>query len=120
MRTPFKRRFIRFLTVMAVVVAAVLLSGTLEVVFARVGGGQSYSGGGHGGNGGNGGGGVGALIYLLIRTLLWLTIEYPLIGIPLDIIVVGLILAYFVRGNKPSPSTCSADVAGVNPTTQES
>jgi hypothetical protein len=119
MRTPFKRRFIRFLTVMAIVIAAVLISGTLEVVFARVGGGQSYSGGGHG-SGGNGGGGVGALIYLVIRMLLWLTIEYPLIGIPLDILVVGLIVAYFVRGSKPSPSTCSADVAGVNPTTQVS
>ena len=56
-------------------------------VFARVGGGGSYGGGGGGGHGGGGGGG--ALVYLLIRFLLWLTIEHPVIGIPVDIIVTG-------------------------------
>ena len=45
---------------------------------ARVGGGGSYGGGG--GHGGGGGGGAGALVYLLIRLLLWLTIEHPVIG----------------------------------------
>ena len=68
--------------------------------WARVGGGQSYGGGGDGG--GSDDGGAIALIYLLfqiVRFLVWLTIEYPLIGIPLDILfIVGL---YFVfRGKK--------------------
>ena len=113
MRTLFNRRLFRFLTVVVVVVATVLFSSALEVAFARVGGGQSYSGGGHGGGGG---GGVGALIYLLIRALLWLTIEYPAIGIPVDIIVIVLVVVYFARSKKTSPSTCSVDVVGVNPT----
>ncbi len=45
-------------------------------VFARVGGGGSYGGGGGSGGGGGGGGGAGALVYLLVRFLLWLTIEH--------------------------------------------
>src|SRR6266436_1501977 len=67
-------------------------------VCARVGGGGSYGGGGHGGGGG--GGGAGALIYLLIRFLLWLTIEHPVVGIPVDIIVIGLIIYWFTRPSK--------------------
>src|SRR6476659_10900119 len=57
-------------------------------VLARVGGGGSYSGGGgHGGSGGGGGGGaIIWLIFQLIRLLAYLTIEYPAVGIPLDIL----------------------------------
>src|SRR5260370_36964420 len=59
---------------------------------ARVGGGGSYGGGGgsHGG-----GGGAGAIVYLLVRFLLWLTIEHPVIGIPVDIIVIALVIYWF-------------------------
>src|SRR6476659_336325 len=64
-------------------------------IFARVGGGQSYGGGGHGG-----GGGGGALIYLLVRFLLWLTIEHPVIGIPVDIIVIALVIYWFAKPSK--------------------
>jgi hypothetical protein len=64
---------------------------------ARVGGGQSY-GGGSGGGGGGGGGG--ALIYALVRFLIWLTFEHPLIGIPVDIIVIGLVVYRFTRKAK--------------------
>src|SRR5436190_8698339 len=74
------------------VLFAVTLLAT-EVV-ARVGGGQSYGGGGsHGG----GGGGGGALVYLLVRFLLWLTIEHPAIGIPVDIIVIILVVYWFAK-----------------------
>src|SRR6267378_6323983 len=68
-------------------------------VVARVGGGGSYGGGGHGGSGGDGGG-AGAIIWLIIqlfRVLIYLTIEYPVIGIPLDILVACAIAAYFVK-----------------------
>src|SRR6185369_690427 len=61
--------------------------------FARVGGGQSYGGGG----GSGGGGGGGALIYLVVRFLLWLTIEHPVIGIPVDIIVIVLLIYWFAK-----------------------
>src|SRR6478672_7713863 len=87
-------------------VAVALVSLTAVDVFGRVGGGHSYGGGGsrgggggsHGGSGGGSGDG-GAIIWLIfqaVRLLVYLTIEYPLIGIPLDIVVfVGII--YFLR-----------------------
>jgi endogenous inhibitor of DNA gyrase (YacG/DUF329 family) len=83
-------------------------------VVARVGGGGSYGGGGSGGGGG-GGGGLGALVYLLIRFLLWLTIEHPLIGIPLDIIVIAAVIYWFAKpSNKSIPVTSSAPVLGLD------
>jgi len=63
---------------------------------ARVGGGDSFGGGG--GSGGGGGGDDGALILLLwyiARFLIWLTIEYPAIGIPLDIVFVIVVILIF-------------------------
>ena len=83
--------------------AIVALLFTSEVL-ARVGGGGSYGGGG-GGSGGGGGGG-GALVYLVVRLLLWLTIEHPVIGIPVDIIVIALVIYWFAR---PSRKTVSLD-----------
>jgi len=73
--------------------------------FARVGGGQGYGGGGGGGGGGDGDG-AGALVYLVVRLLLWLTIEHPAIGIPLDIIVIAAVIYWFAR-----PSRKSVDIA---------
>lgn len=66
--------------------------------WARVGGGQSYGGGSRGGGGD--GGGAGALVYALVRFLIWLTIEYPYIGIPVDIIVIGAAIYWFTRRTK--------------------
>ena len=67
-------------------------------VFARVGGGESYSGGGGSGGGGGGGDGGGAeLLYFLFRFLLWLTIEYPAIGIPVDIVVIAGVIVWLRR-----------------------
>lgn len=63
-------------------VLLILLS---ETVFARVGGGQRYSGG----RGSGDGDGIGFLIYLLIR----LCIQQPLIGIPV-IIAVAIFFYY--------------------------
>src|SRR2546425_10544016 len=91
-------------------VVAFLTAALAADVFARVGGGQSYGGGGgHGG----GGGGAGALIYLLIRFLLWLTIEHPVIGIPVDIIVIGLIIYWFTRPSKKTVGATSSSILGV-------
>src|SRR6266852_3150037 len=74
--------------------------------FARVGGGGSYGGGG----GSGGGGGGGALVYLLIRFLLWLTIEHPVIGIPVDIIVIALVIYWFAKPSKKSLSIISTSI----------
>lgn len=80
---------------------------------ARVGGGQSYGGGSHGG--GSGGGGGGALVYALVRFLIWLTIEHPVIGIPVDIIVIGLAIYWFTRKTRTeirvTPSVTHVDAA---------
>ena len=74
--------------------------------FARVGGGEGYSGGGGGGGGGGGysgggsdfgggggGGDLGGLVYLLVR----LCIDAPAIGIPLVMVIAGVV----VYANRP-------------------
>ena len=67
---------------------------------ARVGGGESYSGGsgssGSGSSGGGGSSGDGEALFYLIRFLFWLTIHHPMIGIPVDI----AIIAFFVMRAK--------------------
>src|SRR5712692_4582081 len=96
---------------MAIGFVALLTAVLAADVFARVGGGGSYGGGGgHGG----GGGGAGALIYLLIRFLLWLTIEHPVIGIPVDIIVIGLMIYWFTRPSKKTVQATSSSILGVS------
>src|SRR5215510_5338509 len=93
-----------------VVVAGMVLLGAAVFAteaFARVGGGQSYGGGGgHGG----GGGGAGAIVYLVIRFLLWLTIEHPVIGIPVDILVIALVIYWFAKPSKKSVTVTSSPV----------
>src|SRR6516164_2458681 len=91
------------LVLLAASAVLVTISLTAGDALARVGGGQSYGGGGSGGGGGGGGGG-GALVYLLIRFLLWLTIEHPLIGIPVDIFVIAIVIYWFVKPKSQSVS----------------
>ena len=94
--------------------ASIFIGVTLAFLFlseeasARVGGGQSY-GGGSGSGGGGGDGAAGAIIWLIFqvfRFLIYLTIEYPVVGIPLDILVVCGVAAYFVRrARRVEPAT---------------
>ena len=90
---------------------ALIVSLPMELL-ARVGGGQSYGGGGgSGGGGGGGGGGAGAIIWLvfqLLRFLVVLTIEHPLVGIPLDVIVFAAVVYFFVRKSEPEDASFSA------------
>src|SRR6476619_2893050 len=82
----------------AIIAAAVALVVLFAVdVFGRVGGGHSYSGGSRGGGGGSrGGGAIVWLVFDALRLLVYLTINYPLIGIPLDImLIVGV--GFFLR-----------------------
>lgn len=75
-----------------------------EEVSARVGGGQSYGGSG----GGGGDGAAGAIIWVIFqifRILVYLTIEYPVIGIPLDILVICGVVYYFVRRSRRTESS---------------
>ncbi len=95
-----------FLTTCIVLIGIGLLA---PEVFARVGGGQSYGGGG-GSGGSGGGGGAGALIYLLIRFLLWLTIEHPLVGIPVDILVIALVILWFIRPARKTLTVASSSI----------
>ena len=97
-----KYHFLKFLFRASVVLASFgwLLLVPIDVA-ARVGGGHSYGGGGRSGGGGSGGGGDGGaiawLIFEAIRLLVYLTVEYPAIGIPLDIIVVLGVVYFFKR-----------------------
>lgn len=75
----------------------VLLLLVASVAFARVGGGESYSGGGSSGGGGGDGGGGGEFLFYLVRFLFWLTIHYPAIGIPVDILVIILVVKWARR-----------------------
>ncbi|MEP6569507.1 MAG: TIM44-like domain-containing protein [Acidobacteriota bacterium] len=72
---------------------------------ARVGGGGSYSGGGgHGGGSGSGGAIVG-----IVRLLVWLTVEYPAVGIPVDIgVVVFVVYRLAKRGTRAAEAFSSA------------
>jgi hypothetical protein len=108
---PSRRtKYLRLALALASVCFVLLAVGELGEVWARVGGGGSYSGGRGGGSGG--GEGAGAIVYLIFRVLLWLTIEVPIIGIPIDIFVVGMLLYIFVfKKNKTEPSTCSSPAA---------
>lgn len=74
--------------------------------FARVGGGQSYGGDGGGGDGD--GGAILWLVFQLARVLIYLTIEYPAIGIPLDIIVISAVIVYFARRPKKTTKSFTA------------
>lgn len=67
-------------------VGALALAAACEAL-ARVGGGESYSGGSSHSSGSGGGGGGGDLVFLLFRILFAITIEHPVVGIPLDIVV---------------------------------
>lgn len=108
---------LRLVFVACIACVALLAIGELAEVWARVGGGGSYSGGRSRGGGG-GGDGDGAILYLVFRVLLWLTIEVPVVGIPLDIIVIGGLIYYFgFKKTKAEPSACSSPSAGVTPTT---
>jgi hypothetical protein len=77
-------------------IIALVLVAIPATSLARAGGGEGYSGGGggYGGGGGHGGGGGGYLVYLLIQLLF----HYPIIGIPLLIVVVYVIYAQRQRG----------------------
>ena len=78
-----------------ILIAALMTLLLPAVVFARVGGGGSYSGGG-----GHGGGGGGGAIIGVVRLLVWLTVEYPAVGVPLDVIVVSVVVYRLVRKGK--------------------
>jgi hypothetical protein len=79
--------------------------------WARVGGGESYSGGGSSGGGGGDGDGGGEFLWLIVRFLFWLTIEHPAIGIPCDIIFIGLVILWLRR----KPDMSAVTIATTSP-----
>src|SRR5258705_6522612 len=90
--TAIRARGIDWLLLVAA--AVVLLLIPLEGL-ARVGGGGSYSGGGGGGS--SGGGGDGGAIIGIVRMLVWLTVEYPMVGVPVDVVVVVFVVYRFAK-----------------------
>ena len=81
-------------------------------IIARVGGGQSYGGGSSSGGGSGGDGDGGALVWLIfeaVRFLIYMTFEHPVIGIPLDIIVV-IGVVYFFKLRKQTSSVSFSSI----------
>ncbi|HVT05606.1 MAG TPA: Tim44-like domain-containing protein [Thermoanaerobaculia bacterium] len=86
-----------------------VISATFAVTAtARVGGGQSYGGGSSSGGGSGGGGGGGEIIFYLFRFLFWLTFHFPLIGIPVDIVVIYAVYRYLNRQGGSSTRTINS------------
>ncbi|HEY0430964.1 MAG TPA: TIM44-like domain-containing protein, partial [Pyrinomonadaceae bacterium] len=103
------KRFSKLYKDHGVLVLAILGLATLACLalfpieaLARVGGGSSYGGGRSGGSG------DGGAIIGIIRALLWLTIEYPAIGIPVDVAVVGYFVYRIGWGGRKSSETFSS------------
>lgn len=94
MKLTTLKGFCRSYTLAKLLCLAIVLSLPAEVL-ARVGGGQSYGGGGSHGGGGGSGGAIIWVIFQLVRLLVYLTIEHPLIGIPLDLLVIAAIVYFF-------------------------
>ncbi|HMF56787.1 MAG TPA: TIM44-like domain-containing protein [Pyrinomonadaceae bacterium] len=116
-----KRKLLRALalvwwTRIALALFALIALSSFSEALARVGGGQSYGGSGSGS--GNGGGAAG-IIWLVFRLLFWLTINYPAIGIPVDIIVIVGLIYYFFKRNKTPKTTCSSTATGIAVTTPD-
>ncbi|MDQ6651272.1 MAG: TIM44-like domain-containing protein [Acidobacteriota bacterium] len=86
--------------------ALLLLLFLAEEVSARVGGGQSYGGGG--GHGGDSGGDGGAIIGV-VRLLVYLTIEYPAVGVPLDIVFVVFVVYRFTTRGRNKQEAFTSD-----------
>ncbi|MBD0371939.1 MAG: TIM44-like domain-containing protein [Pyrinomonadaceae bacterium] len=107
------KTFKRWALLLLAVCACLLVFASFTEVLARVGGGQGYGGGGS--KGGGDGEGIAYLIYLIVRFLIWLTIEYPAVGIPLDIIVILGVILYFVRRKKTEKEWSSAAPSIVPP-----
>ncbi|MFL5243521.1 MAG: Tim44 domain-containing protein [Gemmataceae bacterium] len=118
---PSSRRLL--LTLLAVLGLALW---QCSFAYGRAGGGHSYSGGGHssgghssGGHsgGGSSGGDIFNLVVLLFR-LVELNFEYPIVGFPIDLIIVGVIvwISYNQRqnqdvGNYSSQRAAAAETA---------
>jgi hypothetical protein len=100
-RLPFRRSRASRLPALAVIaiiaaIAAIALLVLPGPALARPGGGEGYSGGGSGGSGG----GDGGCIFLLLRLWFELVFRYPVVGIPLTIIIVVGFILYQKRKGK--------------------
>jgi ribosomal protein L37AE/L43A len=91
------------------------LLGMAGTALARVGGGDSYSGGGGSSGGGSGDGGGAELLFYVVRFLFWLTVEYPVIGIPVDIVVLIAVIRWLRSKNAPEVLSYNATHAASSP-----
>jgi hypothetical protein len=91
----FFRRGLAFALFLSAVAALVALLVLPAEVAARPGGGQSYSGGGSSSGGGSGGGGGDAgCIWVIVQIWFRFVFRYPVIGIPLTILIIIALLRW--------------------------
>ncbi len=95
LRTRLSRRGWFWLATGVAVLVVLFVAFDPAEAWARVGGGQSYGGGRSSSSSSSGGGGGDAdLVFFLI----WLCIEHPVVGIPLTLIVIGVVaVKYWMR-----------------------
>jgi Tim44-like domain len=112
--TSVPRTYLRWTLALLVFLGAAFFASVIFApeVWARVGGGGSYGGGSRGGGGSGGGGGGGGE---LVRLLVYLTVKYPAIGIPLDILVISLLIYRWTRPRKKGAEVYSSSVTGSAP-----
>jgi uncharacterized tellurite resistance protein B-like protein len=87
---------------LASIIFLLILFALPALLFARAGGGQSYSGGSHSSgshSGGGGGGGDGSGAIWLVFQAIRLCIVYPKVGIPVVIVIVGGIYYFYRTGS---------------------
>jgi hypothetical protein len=106
--TSGRRPYLRWILALLIFLSAAIVAAALfsPEVWARVGGGGSYGGGSRGGGSSGGGGGGGGAA--LVRFLIYLTVEYPAIGIPLDILIIGGLIYRWTRPRRKKTEVYSS------------
>jgi hypothetical protein len=114
--TSRRRTYFRWLIALLIFLGGAVIASIAFApdVWARVGGGGSYGGGSRGGGSGGGGSSGGGE---LVRILLYLTIKYPWIGIPLDILIVSYVVYRWTRPRKKTTEVYSSSSLGLTPGT---
>jgi len=112
--TSGRRPYLRWILALLIFLSAAIVAAALfsPEVWARVGGGGSYGGGSRGGGSSGGGGGGGGA---LVRFLIYLTVEYPAIGIPLDILIIGWLIYRWTRPRRKKTEVYSSNTVAWSP-----
>ena len=88
----------------AILLAALIVTLSASLAWARVGGGQSFGGGHGGGHGGSGSDTIDLIFaaFQLIYFLLWLCANYPYVGFPLIALIIVAFIILLIKNGRTS------------------